>query len=259
MVNEFDKEKLKQEYLQGKPFNHVVIDNFFDDETAKKLSDEFPDYDNDKIWSIYRNPLENKRTNCYWDLFPSTTYQAFSYLNSNEFTKKIGDIIGVNGVISDMGLHGGGWHMTPNGGKLNIHKDYSIHPKLKKERLLNLIIYMTPEWNSDWGGGLELWSHDEEKNLPKECVTTLYNKFNRAVLFNTTQNSWHGLPEELKCPPNIYRKSLNIYYLGEPRENIETHQKAVFAPYKEQINDKSILELIKKRSNIQTFKDSYRT
>jgi hypothetical protein len=118
---------------------------------------------------------------------------------------------------------------------------------------------MTPDWQEKWNGGLEFWSHNEEKNLPKECVTKVFNKFNSAVLFDTADNSWHGLPTELQCPDGVYRKSLNIYYVSEARQEAEKHDRAMFAPYGEQANNPDILELIKKRSSSKTSADTYRT
>ena len=259
MINEFDYDKLSKEFQEAQPFRHVVIDNFFDDETARQLSSEFPDYNDEKIWSVYRNPIENKKLTPNWDLFPKATYQAFSLMNTPEFVEKIRKITGITNLEADYGLHGGGWHMHGRGGKLNMHKDYSIHPKLGKERRINIIIYMTPDWQEEWGGGLELWSHDEEKNLPKECVKKIYNKFNCAALFDTAQNSWHGLPKELECPEGTYRKSLNIYYVAEAREEAEKHDRALFAPTPEQADKPEILELIKKRSNSKTSEGTYRT
>ena len=259
MINEFDYDKLSKEFQEAQPFRHVVIDNFFDDETARQLSSEFPDYNDEKIWSVYKNPIENKKLTPNWDLFPKSTYQAFSLMNTPEFVEKIRKITGIANLEADYGLHGGGWHMHGRGGKLNMHKDYSIHPKLGKERRINIIIYMTPDWQEEWGGGLELWSHNDETGLPKECVTKVYNKFNRAVLFDTAQNSWHGLPDEITCPDGVYRKSLAIYYLSEARESSETHDRALFAPHKEQANNPEILELIKKRASSKTSSQAYRT
>ena len=259
MINEFDYDKLSKEFQEAKPFRHVVIENFFDEETALKLSTEFPDFNDPKIWSVYNNPIEKKKLTPNWDLFPKETYKAFSELNSPAFVEKIRKITGINNLEADYGLHGGGWHMTGRGGKLNMHKDYSIHPKLGKERRINIVIYMTPDWQEEWGGGLELWSHDEEKNLPKECAKKIYNKFNCAALFDTAQNSWHGLPKELECPEGTYRKSLNIYYVAEAREEAEKHDRALFAPTPEQADKPQILELIKKRSNSKTSEGTYRT
>ena len=45
MINRLEVSKLKSEFIKGQPFYHVVIDNFFDDETAMSLSREFPSYE----------------------------------------------------------------------------------------------------------------------------------------------------------------------------------------------------------------------
>jgi len=258
LLNEIDLTELTKQYQEAKPFKHVVIDNFFKLDVANRLADEFPDYNDNNLWSIYRNPLEKKRTSCNWEKFPALTYKTFTELNDRFFVNYIESIIDVPNVIPDMGLHGGGWHMTPPGGKLNVHLDYSIHPKLRLERRVNLIIYLS-QWQKEWGGELELWSHDWRTNAPKECVTTVDIKFNRAILFDTTQNSWHGLPNPVKSPEGVYRKSLNIYYLTEPTKEATDRERALFAPYKEQKDDENILELIKKRSNSNTTQEAYRT
>lgn len=249
MINDFDYDKLRHEWDNAKPFRHVVVDNFFDDETALKLAGDFPNVSTEK-GVFYNNPLEIKKAIGDWNQFPKTTYSIFQYMCSDDFLQKIRRITGIHNLVSDYGLHGGGYHMHPRGGKLNMHKDYSIHPKLSLERRVNIIMYMTPDWEESWGGGLELWTHDAEKNLPKELSRQVYNKFNRAVIFDTTQNSWHGLPHPIQCPEDKSRNSLAIYYLSEPQQGAEQHTKAYFAPTKEQENDPEISNLIKQRAGI---------
>lgn len=249
MIQQFKSDYIKISFQNSEPFNHVIIDNFFTNEFAHLIAEEFPNIEtNDGVY--YNNPIEIKKAIGDWNKFKKYTYSAFQYMCSQKFISEVEQCTGINGLIADYGLHGGGYHMHPRGGKLNIHKDYSIHPKLRLERRLNIIIYMTPNWNPEWGGGLQLWSHDEAKNLPKECIKVVDNVFNRAVIFDTTQNSWHGLPVEIQCPENITRNSLAIYYLSEPRNNIETHNRALFAPYGEQVSDDTVLELIERRSKV---------
>lgn len=244
-----DLKAMTERFKAGKPFNHIVIDNFWRPEIAQELVAEFPDYNSDVWTAHYHNPLEDKKACNHWDRFPKTTYQAFDYLNGDGFTNIVEHITDTWGIKNDVGLHGGGWHCHHKGGKLNIHLDYSIHPKLKLERHFNLIIYMTPNWNPKWGGGLEFWSSDEN-GKPIECSTTVENKFNRAVIFDTTQNSWHGLPEQLNCPEGINRQSLAIYYLTDPNSSADPRPRALYAPHKEQANDPEILEFIEKRSRL---------
>lgn len=231
------------------PFDYQIIDNFLDVKKAKTISQEFPPYHSD-IWYCYNNPLENKKTCNTWYQFGPETYKTLSHLNSPEFIEKLQELTGIPKLYPDIGLHGGGLHIHGTGGKLNVHLDYSIHPKLKLQRKLNLIIYLAEDWDSKWGGSLEFWSHNEETKRPKEKIVTIDNVFNRAVLFDTTQNSWHGFPEPLTCPEHTYRKSLAVYYLTDPPEGTDPRLRALYAPTKEQETDPEIFNLIEERTQI---------
>lgn len=248
---------LQDEFLANKPFNHIIIDNFFLPEVAEQLAKEFPAYDS-PVWNAhYNNAIENKKACNHWDKFPRTTYAAFHYLCGTGFENIVSEITGNQGVQSDVGLHGGGWHAHTTSGKLNVHLDYSIHPKLQLERHYNLIVYITPDWNPEWGGGLELWDHHED-GTPSELITTVENRFNRAVLFDTTQHSWHGLPKDLKCPDGIMRQSMAVYYVTEPAKHADTRSRALFVPHGAQADDPEILELIKLRSQEATVEKTYK-
>lgn len=250
-LNPKDWLSYRHDFLKNQPFNHIVIDDFFTKEVVDRLVEEFPANYDASAWSThYNNPIENKKTCNQWDRFPEMTYQVFSYLCGSNFVQIVEQITARDRVFADIGLHGGGWHAHTTSGKLNIHLDYNIHPKLKLQRHYNLIVYVTPEWNNTWGGGLELWTHDPDNDGPLACHTLVENKFNRAVLFDTTQNSWHGLPEKLTCPWGIMRQSLAVYYLTEPAGWTDPRNRALFAPYKDQVNDAAVIELIKQRSQI---------
>lgn len=230
------------------PFNYCVIDNFLPETIANQLSDDFPDYDSN-LWFNYDNPLENKRTCNHWEKFPPATYSFFAAAMESGWANMLGDFVDATNLTGDVGLHGGGWHIHRRGGKLNIHQDYSIHPKLGMERKVNLILYLSKEWNPEWGGGLELWSHDHENNKPKQCEQVIDCEFNRAVIFRTDQFSWHGLPKPISCPEGIFRKSLAVYYLSSPGERANPRKRALFAPTAEQENDPSIQSLIQLRQS----------
>jgi Rps23 Pro-64 3,4-dihydroxylase Tpa1-like proline 4-hydroxylase len=227
-------------------FYYKIIDNFLSIETAKSISSEFPQSESD-AWFNYNSPLEKKRACNNWYYFGTETYKLISYLNSEEFLNKLKDITGINNLYLDLGLHGGGLHMQGNGDKLNLHLDYSIHPKLNLKRKINLIIYLSEDWNSDWGGNLELWSHNHVLNKPLEKFATIDNLFNRAVIFDTSQNSWHGFPDEIKCPEDKWRKSIAVYYLTDVDEETDDRKRALYHPTKEQEGDIEVLNLIKNR------------
>lgn len=233
--------------MNHNPFSHVVIDNFLNTDEARILSNEFLDY-KDSAWFSYNNPFEHKKTLNSWHLFPPATYKFFCYLNSEQFINSLKDRFNIKNLYSDPGLHGAGWHIHESGGKLNVHLDYSIHPKMDQQRKLNLILYLTENWKPEYGGNLELWSHDPIKNLPADKINTVDCQFNRAVIFDTTQNSWHGFPETISCPTGMYRKSIAMYYLIDTPTDVDTRSRALFSPYKDQCQNADILKLIKDRS-----------
>jgi Rps23 Pro-64 3,4-dihydroxylase Tpa1-like proline 4-hydroxylase len=116
------------------------------------------------------------------------------------------------------------------------------------KRKLNLIVYLNPNWQESWGGNLGLWSHNEETEQPKDCIISVTPLFNRAVLFDTTQNSWHGVTEGITSPEGQYRKSLAFYYLIPTDDISNKRQKALFTPRKEQSGDEKVMDFIKVRS-----------
>jgi Rps23 Pro-64 3,4-dihydroxylase Tpa1-like proline 4-hydroxylase len=250
MINDQNWSELAERFRTAEPYPHVVIDNFWKPEVADQILAEFPEYESPKWNAHYNNPIEDKKAFNHWDNFKATSYKAFAYLNSEKFIDLLRQVTGTTAIYPDIGLHGGGFHGHHRGGKLNVHLDYNIHPKLQLQRKYNLIVYMTPNWQPEWNGGLGLWSHDNETGGPRDCVTTVENRFNRAVIFDTTCNSWHGLPESLMCPEDNMRRSMAIYYLTDPPAAADPRPRALFVPYKEQANDPEILELIKRRSQL---------
>lgn len=227
------------------PFQHAIIDNFLTSDVFRAVVEEFPSY-GDPAWLAYASPLEQKKALNVWDKFGTVTYRLFAFLNAPMFVRQLERLAECT-LYPDAGLSGAGLHCHARGGKLNVHLDYDTHPKLPLQRKLNLIIYVSPTWEDAWGGALELWSHDDVRHQPQSCRTKISVRPNRAVIFDTTQNSWHGLPEPLSCPPHVTRNSLAVYYLSDPQKTT-TRRKALFAPYKEQVNNAAIQTLIVERA-----------
>lgn len=239
------------------PFDHCVIDGFFEDDAAHALSNEFPDYESSD-WYFYKNSIEHKKALNNWEKFPKLTYQAFSLLQSRRVTDLLEEALGEK-IYVDHGLNGGGWHIHGTGGNLNPHLDYSIHPKMGLERVLNIIIYVSLDLKPEHGGHLGLWAHDEANNAPDELVKEVEPRFNRAIIFNTTQNSWHGMSRKLDVPDGIHRKSLAIYYLREPAYGADQRGRALFAPREEQRGDEDVMRTIRLRSDAATSAKVYRS
>lgn len=243
-MNEHNWQNLSEEFLYSQPFNHVVIDNFFEETEALNIYNSMPDYDGVDI--KYHNLIEIKGAEQSWYKFTPQVYSALHKLCNRSFVDNLRIITNQPELDADYGLHGAGIHILKKDSYLNVHQDYIIHPKLLMKRKLNLIVYMTPNWEESWGGCLELWSNDRTTNQPDKCIKKIVPMFNRAVIFDTTQNSWHGVPGPISPPDGVYRKSLAMYYLI-PTDDVGGRKKAMFSPRENQKDNKEVLDFIKKR------------
>lgn len=229
------------------PFDHLVIDDFLDRKLALQLEREFPDYNSD-VWHRYDNAIEVKRDCNTWRAFPASTYSFFTFLNSQYFCTFLAQRLRLDTMLfPDPGLHGGGWHAHTAGGKLNTHLDYNLHPKLKLQRKVNLIIYLNSNWLPSWGGELGFWGPGPDSSTPGELATQIEPLFNRAVLFDTTGLSWHGLPKPIQCPEGEVRKSIATYYLERAPDNAEQRVRGLFVPSEDQKDDPEVAKLIADR------------
>jgi Rps23 Pro-64 3,4-dihydroxylase Tpa1-like proline 4-hydroxylase len=247
MVNDQDLLNAFDDFAESSPFPHCVIDNFLKEDIANAVAKEFQPFDSNYYNGLYENKIEFKKTCNVWDKFLPNTYKLLNYLNSPSFVKVM-SILTNTKLYSDPGLHGGGMHIHPSGGRLNPHLDYDLHPKLGLQRKYNLLIYLNPDWQEDWGGGLGLWNSKDKQ--PTTLSKTISPIFNRAVIIDTTKNSWHGLAEPVSCPTDQARQSIAVYYLTQPKNTNNTRQRALFAPTEDQKNDQEILDLIERRSTI---------
>lgn len=243
-------------FRHASPFNYCVIDDFLSPDWLAEIEKEFLPFDSPK-WYVYKNAIEDKKALNNWETFPPTTYKFFSYLNSKTFIARLSKLVGTP-LFPDNGLNGGGWHIHGSGGNLNPHLDYSIHPKLGLQRKVNIIIYVASDLKEEHGGHLGLWENDPATMRPGKMIHEVAPKFNRAVIFDTTQNSWHGMSRPLTQPEGIYRKSLAIYYLCTPPANVDPRSRALFAPREEQKGIEAIEELIRLRSDVKKSEQVYR-
>ena len=197
-------------YESAKPYPHIVIDNFFDEDVLRKISDEF--IINNKSKVTFDNPNEKKTTLNDWNEFGIFTSKFIKFLNGKVFTNFLEQLTGIRDIIVDNTLEGGGLHQIGKGGYLKIHADFNKHSKTNYDRRLNVLVYLNENWRDKWGGDFEMWSKDLKK-----CKKKISPIFNRMVIFSTTDFSFHGHPSPLKTPKEILRRSVAMYYYTEGR------------------------------------------
>jgi Rps23 Pro-64 3,4-dihydroxylase Tpa1-like proline 4-hydroxylase len=242
MINIKLAEQLSFNYKNSLPFPHIVIDNFLEKKIAEIAYNELSkfnvwDYDpTDYSKLAQQNKFFMPSPNYKEDLElmkkdSVTAFQILQFLNSDITLRFLEKLTGIKNLIPDPTFTGGGYHKIKAGGKLAIHADYNIHPHTKLHRRINLLVYLNPNWIEEWGGNLELWN----KNLT-EKTHAIAPMFNRAVIFNITDDAYHGHPEPLSCPDNQARYSMALYYFTEDRpeeEKNSEHSALWFYPEQE--------------------------
>ena len=199
----------KKEYWAGSgPTKHVLIDNFLDLEDCKKLIDLSCVARKLTAPASRTHKHVRGKSGCPRpaEMIPSQV-AFFQEINSPEFVRYIEKLTGIEPLYADDLLNGGGLHVTRPGGYLNIHTDFNFQPERLTHRRLNLLLYLNPEWHDDWNGHIELW----DKNLQRPYLRAA-PLMNRVLIFETSEESYHGHPEPLRTPPGVLRLSLAVYY-----------------------------------------------
>ena len=206
------------QYINAEPFPHIVLDNFFDENLLQDVLNEFPE-NLDKVGvNSESDPQKNKFTLNDPSKFGQKTKAFLDFANSYTILNFINKISGIKeNLASDPYFQGGGLHELRNNGHLNIHSDFNKHQILGLDRRINALVYLNHNWKQEYGGSLELWDKDMSK-----CIKKIIPIFNRLVIFDTTDFSFHGNPDPINHPNNISRKSIALYYYSNGRPKNET-------------------------------------
>lgn len=201
-------------YADASPFPHAVLEGLVPEALLDAVLNEFPRPDSE-AWRRYADKHQRKLANEVEARFGPATRHVVSLFNSSAFLTFLERLTGIDGLIPDPHLRGGGLHQIERGGHLEVHADFNFYPRLRLERRLNVLLYLNRDWREDYGGQLELWNEDMTR-----CERSVLPTFNRCVVFSTNERSYHGHPRPLTCPEGQTRKSLAFYYYtnGRPEE-----------------------------------------
>jgi len=213
-------ETWRQRFLDAQPFRHVVIDRFLHDEYAEALLQDFPAFERGNYIGDDGRPGGKSTLDRIRGL--GSGYVALDDLiQSRPFLDLIGRITGIDDLLYDPFYLGGGTHENRHGAALDPHIDFNYHPSERWHRRLNLIVYLNHDWQAGWGGNLELFRDPYADRRADVSVTPA---FNRCVIFETTEHSWHAfdpiaLPEDQR---HRSRKSVALYFYSQERPAEQT-------------------------------------
>ena len=219
VINKFDNNKYKNNF----PFEHIVIDDFINEEYLNDIVNFCYDVKEDNFDIIKKNKSKDSNTNNKFGLKNFKKYNEllkniFKELNDDYFISKLEELTGINELVkNNNSLFGAGIHKITNGGFLNLHTDFNNYTDDNLgslDRRINILIYLNDNWKNDYKGDL-LLAHKDKKKI----VYSIKPKLNRCVIFSTTNRSIHGHPEKLNTPGNISRFSIANYYYTKNNNN----------------------------------------
>ena len=193
-------------YATAFPFPHAMFDNFLPADLLEQALAVFP-RPGDVTWHKFQAEKELKLAFDDLSRLPEVLRNLIQFLNGPTILQFLERLTGIEGLLPDPYLNGGGLHQLERGGFLKIHADFNKIMRAKLLRRVNLLLYLNKDWKEEYDGHLELWNTDMTQRGAR-----ILPIFNRCVVFNTTSDSYHGNPEPLTCPEGWTRKSIALYY-----------------------------------------------
>ncbi len=214
--------RLASQYQTAAPFPHIVVDCLLDPQILREALADFPEAEGKQFFD--RDQERLKFQFAPEEVNAGLLRNLLVEFNSNAFLAFLEEMTGIEGLIADHHFAGGGLHETRRNGHLSIHADFNVHDELNLERRLNLLVYLNDDWDDAYGGALELWDRQMTK-----CEAKVAPIMARAVVFNTSLDSYHGHPDPLVCPENRTRRSMATYYYTAPLEGVASLPKRTTA------------------------------
>ena len=206
-------DQLHETFITNKPFPHIIIERLFNPRLLELMENEF-ELLNWSDWRHLDNVNELKRGTMPNTRFGHATQFYFNTVHSSLFVNFIKKITGLEGLIPDPELYAGGLHDIPTGGKFALHTDFNQHRVTKLDNRLVFITYLNKNWQSSYGGALELW--DIEAGI---CQAEIDPVFGRSILFLQSSKSLHGHPKPVEAPGGRSRRSAVAYFYSNGRND----------------------------------------
>ncbi|MGH9121449.1 MAG: 2OG-Fe(II) oxygenase, partial [Acidimicrobiales bacterium] len=192
------------EFEGSQPFPHCVVEDLLG-ERGDELVAAFPGLEWEG-WKRYPDRYQEGKAICS-DIaaIPPPLADLIFALSSPAVLRALEELSGIEHLLPDPYLEGGGLHASGPGGILVPHTDFHRYAQLDLYRRLNLLVYLNPGWEESSGGALELFAPGME--TPGRRVVP---RLGTCVIFRTDARSPHGftVPVAAGC----WRRSVALYY-----------------------------------------------
>jgi hypothetical protein len=202
---------LKNAFFEAKPFPYIVLDNFLDDKYYEELTKILSSKNRPSLGKKFKTDVEfNKAISLNSDL-PVSVSDIVDELNKPYWVENLKGLTGIETLVATSNGNTllANYHEMTQGGILGSHVDHSFEPELGLPHVLNIVLYLSHDWDSGFGGNTILFNKNGSKAIAKVDY-----KPNRAIIFLHTPYSFHGV-DRIKGNGSIVRKSLYVDYYSE--------------------------------------------
>ena len=197
------------EFLNAKPYPHLVLDNFLDEEFFKNLDVERIVVNQNKGTNFKTDVEKNKWASKNVELSKNISI-IVNELYKDNFIKNLGKLSKIKNLFStNVGnVDLANYHEMYDSGFLGTHVDHSSEPSTGLPHVLNIILYLSKGWEKSWGGATMF----ANKNGTKIEKIVDYIP-NRAVIFLHSPFTFHGVTEIKNN--KIKRSSIYVDYYSK--------------------------------------------
>ena len=241
-------EEFSQVFRSNAPFPYVVLDNFLLPEFFAMISSENKQQHGEVVGKNFETSLEDKKWISRNSDLPEHISKLVEALNDTQWINCLKKLTGIDSLSGTRfgNTELANYHEMQPGGFLAPHVDHGSEPKTGRPHVLNIITYLSNEWQDEYGGSTLFYDQKGEK-----IVSQVAYRPNRAVIFLHTPYSFHCV-ERIKPSLTSIRKSLYVDYYSEsfdPYKNLNLPFPSNWFDHPTTFKLNSVLDYFKK-SNI---------
>jgi Rps23 Pro-64 3,4-dihydroxylase Tpa1-like proline 4-hydroxylase len=199
-------EQARKDFADSRVTKWFVVDDLLPRDMALAIRNAFPDPSQMRERKTLR---EHKHVSSQMDKHNPLAEEALFAFQDDRVVEAVGRITGLQALLPDPKLYAGGLSLMTRGNFLNPHLDNSHNHDRTQYRVLNLLYYVSPEWDVSSGGHLELWPQGV-KHTPR----TIHSFFNRLAVMTTGPDSWHSVSSVKSAMPRCCVS--NYYFSPQP-------------------------------------------
>jgi hypothetical protein len=206
-----DLAAFKPAFHSARPFPHVVLDDFLDPAFFSQLCEVTQAERKTGSGRKFDTQHEKSKWISINDSLPEMLASLIDALNDERWVANLASLSDIPGLVSTQCGNSqlGNYHLMEPGGFLAPHVDHASEPETGLPHVLNIILYLSEEWDEAYGGSTTFYD-----SKGKRLVSEVKYRPNRAVIFMHTPYSFHCV-EEIQADIPLPRKTLYVDYYSQ--------------------------------------------